>query len=457
MMIEEKLASNIIETGFERFDDNTVKEAKQRIIDIVGCTIGGANGAGCAELRSLIQDWGGKPEATVLIHGEKAPLHNAAMINSIMARSYDFGVLTPYIGEKPIWSHNAETSIPAAITVAEFQHASGQELLTALILGDDVTTRITAASTQAISRGWDTPGTVNKFGAAAIAGKLFGLTERQIVDAWGIVLNQLAGSFQTIQEGTHSFKLGQGLAARDGIIASELAGRGWTGASEPLLGKYAYFALYCQNHDPEFLTRDLGTQFYADKTYKPYPCCRFIHSAIDCALELVKDHDIMAEDIAGIILNTALMHYDSPLNQPFVPGDIPQIHALFSLRYHIANVLLRKCVRLEHLTDEMILAPEVGILAGKVNITDNMPPEKVEAADLTVRMKDGQEYHAYRETAVVHPLLNPWSHEDIEEKYWANVAFANTVSRENAEKVLDMLNHLEEVDDFTRVTELLIA
>jgi 2-methylcitrate dehydratase PrpD len=457
MMIEEELASNIIETGFERFDDNTVKEAKQRIIDIVGCTIGGASGSGCSELRSLVREWGGREEATILIHGEKAPLQDAAMINSIMARSYDFGVFTPYIGDKVVWAHNAETSVPTAITVAEFQRAGGKELLTALILGDDLTTRIAAASTQAISRGWDTPGTVNKFGATAIAGKLLGLSERQIIEAWGIVLNQLAGSFQTMQDGTHSFKLAQGLAAHDGVVAAELAGKGWTGAREPLLGKYGYFALYCQEHDPEFLTRDLGKQFYGDKIFKPYPSCRFIHSAIDCALKLVKGHDISAEDIADITLDTAPMHYDSPLNQPFEPGEVPQAHALFSLRYNIANVLLRKCVRLEHLTEEMILDTEVGTLARKVNITGNMPPEKIEAADLTVRMKDGQEYHAYEDVSIAHPILKPWSHGDIVEKYWANVAFSNTVSRENAEKLLDILNHLEEVDDITGVIKLLIA
>jgi 2-methylcitrate dehydratase PrpD len=271
------------------------------------------------------------------------------------------------------------------------------------------------------------------------------------------VLNQLAGAFQPMWEGTHSFKLAQGLAARDGVIAAELAGRGWTGAREPLLGKAAYFALYCQKHDPEFLTRDLGKQFYGDKIFKPYPSCGFIHSTIDCAFKLIKDHDISAEDIASITLDTAPMHYDSPLSQPFEPGDVPQAHALFSLRYHIANVLIRKCVRLEHLTEEMILAPEAGALARKVNITGNMPPEKILAADLTVRMKDGQEYHAYEEPAFTRPVLNPPSQGDIEEKYWANVAFSGTVSRENAVKVLDRLNHLEAVEDVTEVTGLLIA
>ena len=117
------------------------------------------------------------------------------MLNSIMSRSFDYGVITPYIGERPGWAHIAETNVPTAITAAEWQGSSGKELLTALILGDDLTTRIAAASTRAVSQGWDTPGTVNKFGAAAIAGKLMGLNEQQIISSFGIVLNQLAAAF----------------------------------------------------------------------------------------------------------------------------------------------------------------------------------------------------------------------------------------------------------------------
>jgi 2-methylcitrate dehydratase PrpD len=186
-MIVEELARNIVKTGFETLDSDVIEGARKRLIDIVGCAIGGANAPGCAELRDLLVEWDGKEEATILVHGGKIPAHNAAMMNSIMARSYDYGVITPYIGDRPVWAHIAETNVPTAMTIAEWKHASGKELLTAMILGDDLTARISAASTQAISRGWDTPGTVNKFGAAAIAGRLLGLDEHQLIDAWGIV------------------------------------------------------------------------------------------------------------------------------------------------------------------------------------------------------------------------------------------------------------------------------
>jgi 2-methylcitrate dehydratase PrpD len=456
-MIVEELAQNIVKTGFETFGRDVIIQAKNRVIDIVGCTIGGANASGCAELRELVHEWGGKEEAAILIHGEKAPAHNAAMINSIMARAFDYGVFTPYIGEKPIWVHNAESTVPTAITIADWKHAGGKELLTALILGDDITTRITAASTRAISSGWDNPGTTCKFGTTAVAGKLLGLDERQIIHAWGVVLNQLAGSFQPIQDGTHSFRLAQGLAARDGIIAAELAGKGWTGAKDPLLGRYGYFALYCQQSDPHLLTADLGKKFYGDSIFKPYPSCRHIHSTIDCCLELVQNYDIRAEDVEKITLAVAPMHFDSPLNQPFMPGDFPQGHATFSLRYHIANILIRKQIKLEHLTEKMINDPEIADLAGKIDINGSIPPHDIETASIKIKMKDGREFSADKDFAKGNPVKRPLSQREIETKFTDNVAFSKTISRSNADKVLNMLHNLEEVDDISHLVKLLVV
>jgi 2-methylcitrate dehydratase PrpD len=457
-MIIEELAGNVVKTGFEAFDAENVARAKDRLIDIIGCLIGGANGGGCAEMRDLMLEWGGKKEATVLVHGGKAPAGNVAMLNSIMARSFDFGVITPYIGERPVWAHIAETNVPTALTAAEWQRRSGKELLTALILGDDLSTRVAAASTQAISRGWDTPGTVDKFGAAAIAGKLMGLDERRIINAFGVVLNQLAGSFHPIQEGAHCYKLAQGLAARDGIIAAELAARGWTGGRDPLLGKYGYFALYCKEHDPAVLTRNLGKEFYGDCTFKPYPCCRFLHSTIDCALKLALNNEIAVDEIDSVTINTAPMHYDSPLNQPFeIDVDFMQGKALFSMRYHAANALVRKSARPEHLTEELIRDPAVVALARKVKVTGDIPPEQIEVAELTVGMKDGRQFHAREECARGNPLHKPLTRPEIEEKFWINVAFSRTVSKENAARVLDMLHHLEDITDIGRLVRLLVV
>lgn len=458
-MVTEEWAKHIVKTSFDKFDRETVEQAKIRIIDLVGCAIGGANASGNSMLLDLIKGWGGKKEATILVHGVKAPAHNAAWLNSIMARSFDFGIVLPYIGDTVAPGHVSESTVPAAITAAEWKHASGKELITALILGEDITIRLIAASRYIPGVGWDSPGIVNKFGTVAIAAKLMGLNERQIANAFGTILEQLAGSFQSIHDGAHSFKLGQGLAARDGIISAEMAEKGWVGAKDPLQGKYGYFKLYCDGSDPEILTKKLGKEFYGGRcTYKPYPGCGWTQAPIDCALALANEQNVDADKIEEITINIAPMHLDSPLNQPFAPGDFPQGHASFSFRYAVANALLRKSARPEHYTEEYVLDPVVGALARKGRVISTMTPaDRVDAAEVKVKMKDGRELSARVKAPKGNPLFHPLTTDEIMEKFWNNISFSKTVSKGNAEKALDMINHLEKVEDTGELVALLVA
>lgn len=456
MTIIDQWVRNIVETRFEDFDIQVVERAKERIIDIVGCTIGGANAPGCSMVVDLVKEWGGRKEATILVHGVKAPAHNVAMANSIMARSFDFGVMGPLVDGKLAVAHISETTVPTAVTVAEREHADGKELLTALILGDDVASRLCAASIPQLGP-WCNTGTVTKFGATAIAGKLGGLDEHQLLNAFGIVVNQLAGSMQCVNEGTHSFKLHQGLSARDGIISTELANRGWTGVKDPLLGKFGYFDLYCQGCDEEILTKELGKEFYADGTFKPYPCCRATHAPVNCALDLVNAHDIKADDIDEVMVNGTPHMRDMMVGQPFQVGEFPHGNAIFNIQYGVASILMRKDISPVYYTEECIREPKVLDFIKKVKIMGGLPSEKMLAAEIKVKMKDGREFHAAVDIAKGDPIEKPLTREEIIEKFRTNVDFSKTVTKRNAEAALSILEKLEEVDDISKVVKLLVA
>jgi 2-methylcitrate dehydratase PrpD len=456
-MITEEWAKHIIITDFKAFNDEIVEQAKTRIIDIVGCVVGGASAPGCAILRNLVKGWDGKQEATILVHGVKAPAHDAAWVNAVMARSFDYGIINPYIGDQIAPGHVSETTIPTAITMAEWKRLSGKELITALILGEDITVRLSAASKYTPGMGWENTGIINKFGSVAISGKLLGLNERQLINAFGIVLDQLAGSFQSINDGCHGFKLGQGLAARDGIIAAEMAKEGWTGCKDPLTGKYGYFILYCQGSAPEILTDKLGKEYYGGRcTYKPYPGCGFTHPVIDCALSLAGEHHINVEEIEEIIVSVAPMHIKGPLDKSFVLGDFPQGSASFSYRYAIANALLRKSARLEHYTEEYIREPEVGTLIKKVRVIPMEPPGNIDSAEVKVKMKDGTEFATHVPKAKGNPTYRPLSKDEIVDKFWDNITFSKTISDADAKAALNKINRLEEVEDVTELVQLLV-
>ena len=457
MSIIAEMIRNVLETPFEAFDQLTLDRAKDRIIDVVGCLIGGANASGCSMMVDLVREWGGRKESTILVHGGKVPAHNAALVNCVMTRSYDFEPTGAYVEGKSTPAHLSGTTGPTAITVAEQKAASGKELLTALILGDDLASRITAASQLNIDSGFDCTGTVNAFGATAIAGRLWGLNEHQMLNAFGIVLNQLAGSFQNIFDGAHSFKLPQGLAAHAAIFSVALANKGFTGIKDPLLSKYGYFSLYCKTYQLEVLTRDLGNNFYADYTCKPYPCCRSNHAAIECALELTGANVIRPEDIDEIVVDITPTALDFAVGQPFKLREVPQIDGAFNLQYTVASALLRRSIKLEHFTEEFVRDPKITDLINKIRLTPTMPLDKPLGARMKIKMKQGNEYDKRIDMPKGNGIFTPLTKADMRAKYFDNVAFSKTISMEKAEKVLDLIERIEEVDNINKIIKLLVA
>jgi len=456
MGVTRELIRNVIDTPFEKLDSAVVAKARDRLMDVVGCMIAGANAPGCSMLLDLMRCWGGREEATIVAHGDKVPVHNAALLNSVMARSYDFEPAGPVVGGKSTPAHISGTTIPAAIAVGECKAVSGKDLLTAIILGDDLASRVIAASNLNLDSGFDCTGTANAFGATAIAGRLWRLDEEQMINAFGIVLNQLGGTFQNLFDGVHTFKLPQGLSAQAGIFAAALAARGFTGARDPLFGKYGYFALYCKTYEPEVLTRNLGTEFYADETCKPYPCCRSNHAAIDCALELVHENDMQLEDIDEVVVDVPAKALDFAVGQHFRIREVPQIDAAFSLQYSVANALLRKSVKLEHYSEEFVRDPDIMNMVHKIQLTGNMPMDKPLSACVKVRMKQGKEYVRKVDMPKGNGIYSPMTAAEKREKFFRSAAFSGAVPAEKVERVLSLIQVMEEVDNVASMMKLLI-
>lgn len=451
------LIHSVLQTRFEQLSPETVSHAKQRVIDIIGCIIGGSQAAGSAELRALVLSRGGRPDASLVPCGNRVPTAAAAFVNSVFARGNDFGVLIPYIGSRPVWSHISESTVPAALAAAEATGASGREMLTALVVGDDLAARLTAAAQYTPGAGWDNPGLANKFAVTAIAGRLAGLDPTSLRDAFGIVLNQLGGTFQAIDAGAHAFKLAQGLAARDGIEAAELAAQGWTAGEDPFFGRNGYIDMYCTGVDLDVITDGLGSVFHGDATFKPYPGCRFTHSTIDCALQLAELLDQDPAAITTIRLDVAPMHIDSPLDQPFCPGRNPQGQAIFSLRYAAASALIRRSAGLAAYTADAVNDPAVAALAERVTITGGRSPDLPEAASLTIELADGRVLNASRDTATGNPLTRRLDETDIFAKFRANCAHSGAISPGEVDRILDLLTRLDEQPDLSELIYLVTS
>jgi 2-methylcitrate dehydratase PrpD len=456
--ISDQLINKVLNTRFEDLNPKVVSNVKNRIIDAIGCAIAGANACGSPMAVDLVKDWGGAKESTALVHGVKAPAHNVAMANAIMTRSHDFEPCGPYFSGRLLAGHISGTTVPTALAMVEKTGGSGKDMITALVAGDDFAVRILAASDYSFITGWDCTGTVNAFGATAIAGKSLGLNRQQMSNALGIVVNQLAGVIQIVYDANHSFKLPQGLAARAGIMSAELAQHGYLGIKDFLS---SYFTQYCRTNHPENAIKDLATEFLSDCVTKPYPGCRVLGGSIDCSLDLARNNDINADDIAEIKVNIANIknlgeQWSTFMGKPFVVEDEPQIQAVFSLVWVVANVMVRKSLRIEHLADDVLCDPKVLELSKLVKLGDEPALAATQCAGVQIRMKNGKVFTAFTDVARGDPIVHPLSQEEILEKFWNNIAFSKTITKKKAETALSLLENLEQVKNISLVINKLV-
>jgi 2-methylcitrate dehydratase len=454
----ESLSANIVETQFSDLDIPTIELAKNRIIDVLGCAIGGVNAPGNKELIDIVQRWSGQKESTLMISGQKIPVEHAAMLNAVMARSYDLEVMAYVLEGKFFPSHHAATTVPAALALAEVVGAGGKELLTAMIIGDDVAARIQAASSgHPINVGWDGGATLPHLAAAAVASRLLGLNKSQTRNAFGIVVGLIGGTIQNYWDGVPLFKLEQGMAATHGIFAAKLAKSGWTGLYDPLFSRYGYFPVYgggCA--DPGIITRDLGKKFYGEAYFKPYPCGMPTHAGISAALALVGQNEIQTDEIKEVVIHVPYSHMSTfYYAKPFVIRDFPQGDAAFSYIYTVATALVNKSVGIQNFTEEAIRDPRIKSMVEKIKMV-----ERPQGAELGIQvdlfLADGRQFSEYksepREFAV-----KTTPREQIIDKFRQQVAYSKTVSLKKAESALELLKDMEKLNNVNQLMKFMVV
>ncbi len=122
------------------------------------------------------------------------------------------------------------------------------------------------------------------------------------------------------------------------------------------------------------------------------------------------------------------------VGQPFKIREVPQIDAAFSIQYNVANVLLRRSVKLEHFTEEFVRDEKISDLIRRIRLTATPSPETPLGAGVKIKMKHGGEYETRVDMPKGHGVLTPLTATEKKAKYFDNVRFSNTISNEKAKQ-----------------------
>jgi 2-methylcitrate dehydratase PrpD len=380
------LAQHVCRTSYGALPASAIESARRDLLDTFGCMLGGSGSPGIAELFAVISRWSGMAESRVLLRGVSLPSPQAALLNASMGHALDFDDTLDTGGS----IHPGVSVLGAALAVCDsLGNVTGKDLLLAVALGLDVSCRVALAST--MDRGWHRTAAMGVFGAAAAAGKLLRLTPEQMLAALGVAYSHAAGNRQCILDGALSKRLQAGQAASAGVFSAVLAQTGFTGAHNIFDGRFGFFELYQPNGaDPSVLLRDLGTEFCGEAlSYKPYPCGRPLHAAIDAALAARAQLQITrADDIAAVTIEAdPAGHADQFERGPVKRRPTQVVEAQFALPFLVATALVQGRVgiaEVDGLGDPTVLA-----LSDRIAGVGNERRKKGELS-VTVTRTDGR-------------------------------------------------------------------
>ena len=456
MSMEHELVRFVCRTAYEDLKPQPLATIRNQLLTVLGTTIAGSTQAGCQTLIDFYLSQGGKQEATILIYGGRIPAQAAALVNGVMARALDFDdALTPGV-------HIGASTVPAALAAAELRGGlDGREFLAALVVGTEVGVRLNL--TEAAYNGLDPTGICTVFAATAAASRVLGLTEEQTWNALALAFNRAGGSFQCNIDGALAVRVIQGWVAESGVMCARLAREGITGPKNFLQGVYGYYNVYGRGLvDPGKALADLGSRFECEKIlFKKYPSCGLTLGSTDVILGLMREADgrgVSADNVDKVRVMVPPYTYKL-VGHPFEMGTTPRVNAQFSIRYCVANALLRGSSKLAHFEEEAIRDPQVLELARRVDVVVDpaMELRGHTPVDMTVTLKDGRELFRQIDIAPGFPG-NPLTKEEQEARFRDCIAYAKKpLPKEKVEWIVERVARIDHLGDIRILIPLLLA
>lgn len=458
-----ELAEKIAHCKYEDLPNEAVEATKKTILDTFGTIIGGSGaGAGVKEIVAMVKDGGGTQESSVIGYGFKTNAWMAAFANGAMAHTLDYDNV-----HDDAFTHPSTSTVPSGFAMAEkVGNISGKDFITAVALGDDLHCRLAYSVSQqddfVQQNQWMMPVLMGGFAAATVAGKIIGLDKMGFVNALGIAFNRAGGSEEIIHDPGLLRGLYAAFPAITGVLSAIMAHYGIPGIKTCFEGEAGLFNAYFKGrYDRNALTRDLGKVFKGSGvSYKPWPSCRFTHPYVDAALQLAKEHDLHAEDVAEIRAayeaKNVKMCFE-PLNARRNPGSPTE--AKISLPFTIAMAIALRKIEIGDFCAENLKSRQILDLAQKVTYRYD-PSLKGEyktmlPAEIELKTRDGSLYTKRVDSVYGHPN-NPMTWKDLTLKFKDCVSYAaKPISRENIKMVVDKIKMLEDAADVSELVRLI--
>ena len=445
------LARFAAKLAYEDLPENVVQKTKELILDQLGCQLAGSTLPWTRPAYEYVADGkGGRQESTVIHYGLRTSAQDAAFVNA----SFGHGTMGDDT-DSICHAHFGSIIIPAALALGEREGITGRELIKAVVVGYEVSSRIGAAAPLAEARGFHPGPIFGPFGVAACTGVIVGFNENQILDAIGIAGSHASGLMEYSRSGGTVNRLHSSIAAYGGMRAAFLAQKGVKGPSTILEGERGFLRAYSGESILNETTQGLGERYRVLLIeLKAYCCCGTLPATLDAVSKIKAKHDFHPDDVEEIIV------YATPLTFGLTglvkePEDVTS--AQFSGSFGIALRLVKGGNGFREYSEENLRDPDVLALARKTRfILDEEVgklPESDNPARVLIKLTNG---NVYEETVAAGrgSILNPMEQEEVYQKF-RGFAHAVLPSRDT-EAVIQKVAGLEYLDDVRKLSQMVI-
>lgn len=363
-----------------------------RILDTLGLILAVLDTAPARAALAVAAAQGGVEESTVIGAGRRLPATWAALAHATLAHCRDFD---DTFAESVV--HPGSVVVPVALAVGEATAADGGDVLAAIAAGYEASARLGAAGGRKFhARGLHSTGTIGPLAAAVTAARLYGLAPLETAQAMGLAGSMSGGLMEFLADGAWSKWLHTGWAAHGGVLAAQLARRGFFGPVTVLDGRHGVFnALIGPGEaDLSAVARGLGAEWRGGEAhFKYYPCAHVMQPFIDTALDLRREHAIDMADVAEVVCTMASWGVPivcEPWEEKLRPAS--ELAAVASLPVQLAAALLDGRVTLATLAPENLARADLREAARRVRYVVDPALGAGFDGGLAIVMRDGARF-----------------------------------------------------------------
>ncbi|KAF0964824.1 MmgE/PrpD family protein [Rhodococcus sp. T7] len=420
--VEEAAARLVTDLTFDSIPADALAGARRLMQDQLALQVGSASLPWSKALLELTRAAHVPGKAHVAAIGDEMSAADAAFVNASFGHGFEYDD-----AHRASSSHPGSCVVSAALAVGEELGATMREVITGIVAGYEVYTRIgNLAAPQLLERGFHPHGLLSNFGAAAVVAKMRGFDVETTVHALAIALSHASGTTEYTSSGGSIKRIHSGIGTRNGIRAAEMAAAGITGPTTFLTGGKGFYRTFVGRP----VADDAAATFGLDKTFeitrvwvKPYCCCGINHAYIDGARQLAA----RAADVDSVLLGIQTGG-DVVIGNKNANAYAPKIieHLQYSLPFQFSLSLLGKGngfrTHNEYMAGRLDLGAgsDVATLAQKVKIEvkpelDTTYPGRW-VGDITVNYTDGTSESLFVDNPTG-TAENPMSQEDLDAKF----------------------------------------